>query len=68
MVKNKALPDSAPHVWSVSLSLSLSLVNAIHPEGIPWILPKLDPGKRGVGGEQIHVYAWLSHFTVHQKL
>ena len=26
------------------LSLSLSLTNAVHPEGISWILPSLDPG------------------------
>ena len=24
---------------------SLSLADAIHPEGTPWILPRLDPGK-----------------------
>ena len=27
-----------------SLSLSLSLADAVYPEGIPWILPRLDPG------------------------
>ena len=27
--------------------LSLSLADAIHPEGTPWILPGLDPGSRG---------------------
>ena len=62
MVKNKALPDSAPPVWSLSLSFSLSpsqtwpyqgwshvsfsLGDAVHPEGTPWILPRLDPGKK----------------------
>ena len=70
MVKNKALPDSArlctPRL--VTLSLSLSLADAVHPEGIPWILPRLDPSRRRFGGERIHVYAWLSHFTVHLKL
>ena len=62
MVKNKALPDSAPPVWSLSLSLSLadlalsrlvsrvfslSLADSVHPEGTPWILPRLDPGTDG---------------------
>ena len=32
------------HASSLSLFLSLSLTDAIHPEGIPWILPRLDPG------------------------
>ena len=61
MVKNKALPDSASPVWSLSLShflsplqiwpyqgwshvSSLSVADAVHPEGTPWILPRLDPG------------------------
>ena len=45
MVKNKDLPDSAvPPVWSHPLALSLSLHNAVHPEGTPWILLRLDPG------------------------
>ena len=60
MVKNKGLPDSAtPPVWSLSLSLSpsqtwpyqgwshvssLCLADAVHPDGAPWILPRLDPG------------------------
>ena len=36
MVKNKALPDSAAHPQSgLSLSLSLSLADAVHPEGTP---------------------------------
>ena len=26
-------------------SLSLSLANAVHPEDIPWILPRLDPSR-----------------------
>ena len=26
-----------------SLSLSLSLADTDHPEGIPWTLPRLDP-------------------------
>ena len=48
-VKNKALPDPArlcctPCLVTLSLSLSLSLADALHPEGIPWILPMLDPG------------------------
>ena len=30
------------------LSLSLSLADTVHPEGIPWILPRLDPGICGV--------------------
>ena len=40
--------------FSLSLSLAdlallrlvshLSLANTVHPEGIPWILPRLDPG------------------------
>ena len=25
--------------------LSLSLADSVHPEGTPWILPRLDPGK-----------------------
>ena len=59
MVKNKALPDSAPPVWSLSLSLAdwalsrlgsrvFSLANAMHPEGTPWILPRLDPDTQGL--------------------
>ena len=28
----------------VSRVFSLSLADAVHPEGIPWILPRLDPG------------------------
>ena len=56
----QTLPDPAnTPVWSFTLSLpladlalsrrvsrvfSLSLANAIHPEGAPWILPRLDPG------------------------
>ena len=67
MVKKKkdcqTLPASAPRIWSLSLSPSLSLslphrlgpikagltcllslANAVHPEGTPWILPRLDPG------------------------
>ena len=50
---------SAPRLHSLSLFLSLSLADlalsrlvsrvfsladAIHPEGNPWILPRLDPG------------------------
>ena len=31
--------------WSHVSSLSLSFADAIHPEGIPWILLRLDPGK-----------------------
>ena len=33
MVKNKAPPDPAAHLSLVSLLLSLSLTNAVHPEG-----------------------------------
>ena len=43
--KNKDLPDSAAHPQSV-LSLSLSLADAVHPEGTPgscwgWALAEL---------------------------
>ena len=57
MVKNKALPDSAAPPRLLSLSLPrrlgptkaglmclLSLIDAVHPEGTPWILLGLDPG------------------------
>ena len=48
-VKNKALPDSArlccTPVWSLGLSVSLSLADTVHPEGAPWILPRLDPSR-----------------------
>ena len=38
-----SLADLAHQGWShVS---SLSLADAIHPEGTPWILPRLDPGR-----------------------
>ena len=30
---------------SCVFSLSLSLADAVHPEGTPWILPRLDPGR-----------------------
>ena len=30
----------------VSHVFSLSLADAIHPEGTPWILPRLDPGNK----------------------
>ena len=59
MVKTKALPDpAAPPIWSLFLSpsqtwpyqgwstmSSLSLADTVHPEGTPWILPRLYPGK-----------------------
>ena len=32
------------HVSSLSLSPPLSLADTVHPEGTPWILPRLDPG------------------------
>ena len=50
-------PRLVTHSLSLSLSLSrrlgpikasltclLSLADAVHPEGTPWILPRLDPG------------------------
>ena len=56
----QTLPDPAnTPVWSFTLTLSLprrlgpikvgltcllSLANAVHPDGAPWILPRLDPG------------------------
>ena len=42
--------------WSHVSSLSLSLADAIHPEGIPWILPRLDPGSYGFSSG--HVWMW----------
>ena len=58
---DSARPCSTPRLVTLSLSLSLSLpltdlalsrlvsrlslADAIHPEGIPWILLWLDPGK-----------------------
>ena len=55
MVKNKALPHSAAPQPGLSLfplqtwpyqgwSHVSSLANAVHPEGTPWILLRLDPG------------------------
>ena len=68
MVKNKALPDSArlgctPCLVTLSLSPSQtwpyqgwsrmsSLADAVHPEGTPWILQRLDPSK--VLNNQLH--------------
>ena len=40
----------------VSRVFSLSLADAIHPEGIPWILPSLDPGSYGFSSG--HVWMW----------
>ena len=37
-------PIKAGLTCLLSLSLSLSLAYAVHPEGTPWILPRLDPG------------------------
>ena len=65
--KNKDLPDSAaPRIWSLSLSPSKtwphqgwshvsSLADAVHPEGAPWILPRLDPSTQlGIEPETLH--------------
>ena len=87
MVKNKALPDSAPPIWSLSLvilrlgpikagltcllslSLSLSLANAVHPEGIPWILPRLDRGRpQSMGPQRSDTTKWLKVHTCTQLL
>ena len=49
MVKNKDLPASAAHAQSglsLSLSLCLSPSLADHPKGTPWILLRLDPGRK----------------------
>ena len=37
------LVDLALSRW-VSRVFSLSLASAVHPDGAPWILPRLDPG------------------------
>ena len=59
-VKHRLGPVKAGLTCPLSLSLSLSLADSVHPEGTPWILPRLDPG-RYWSTEWAHFFSMIRH-------
>ena len=48
---------------------SISLADAVHPEGIPWILPRLDRGRpQSMGPQRSDTTKWLKVHTCTQLL
>ena len=64
-----SLSLSLPHRLGpikAGLTCLLSLANAIHPESIPWILLRLDPGIYQREGRHITKALWLSESFIAQ--